>query len=389
MARVALSEYAAKKILIGENYQGISVDVDTDISGIELEPIKYVVKVDDGVKKRNKNNLVRLNIAHHLVLEHVEEFLDRGYQRVLIEPFFEHNSDEEKYLSATVTRVGIHIIYGLQGGNEVESGEGVSSYTISRSDYFSDHLVNKTPFPDDLLASILDILKNQHASFIEINPLLVDEDGNWLLLDLAIELDSAKQILWSDMIRKNIASGTKLNTHEQSVSKLDNQSNATFSLKVLDKNAEIFTLLSGGGASLVTMDSLVQEGLQENIANYSEYSGAPNKEETEIFTREVIDLLLSSSAEKKVFLVAGGVANFTDVYETLSGVLDACSGRIDELKQQDVLIYFRRGGPRQKEGLEKVRQFFSGVGIDAIISDSSKSFESVATEIKEFLNRSI
>jgi len=55
MARVILSEYAAKRLFSkDDSCPGISVDKNTDLKSIKLKKGKYVVKVDDGTKKRKQ-----------------------------------------------------------------------------------------------------------------------------------------------------------------------------------------------------------------------------------------------------------------------------------------------------------------------------------------------
>lgn len=93
------------------------------------------------------------------------------------------------------------------------------------------------------------------------------------------------------------------------------------------------------------------------IGNYGEYSGAPNADETYEYAKQILSLLIKSTAKKKILLIAGGVANFTDVSVTFKGILRALEERIDELKAQKVAIFVRRGGPQQEKGLKLIRDF--------------------------------
>ena len=146
---------------------------------------------------------------------------------------------------------------------------------------------------------------------------------------------------------------------EKAVQKQAETTSASLTLKILNKNGPILTLLSGGGASLVAFDSLVGAGLQENIINYSEYSGAPTRDETRVYVGTLLQLLFESTAPKKVIVIAGGIANFTDILLTFEGVVDAFSEHITELQQRNVHICIRRGGPNQEKGLAHLRAFLT------------------------------
>ena len=102
---------------------------------------------------------------------------------------------------------------------------------------------------------------------------------------------------------------------------------------------DIAILASGGGASLLVMDSLALAGGE--AANYTEYSGNPPREKVEALTRVALDKEGLSGC-----LVSGAVANFTDIYETLGGFLDG----LKKIEPKPVYpIVIRRGGPKQKE----------------------------------------
>jgi ATP-citrate lyase beta-subunit len=177
-------------------------------------------------------------------------------------------------------------------------------------------------------------------------------------------------------------------THEAEsiIATLNERSQASFALTVLREDAPIYTLLSGGGASLVTLDVLVDAQLQDSIGNYGEYSGAPTREETEQYTNAILSLLMASSAPRKVLIVAGGVANFTDISITFSGIVDALTEHLGELQKQDILILVRRGGPRHTKGLAHLESFCTEHGLSHIIAGPEKPLPSLALDTKQYLN---
>ena len=50
-------------------------------------------------------------------------------------------------------------------------------------------------------------------------------------------------------------------------------------MTVLNERGRIWTLVAGGGASVIFADTIVEKSNVEDLANYGEYSGAPNEEQ--------------------------------------------------------------------------------------------------------------
>ena len=65
----------------------------------------------------------------------------------------------------------------------------------------------------------------------------------------------------------------------------------------------------------------------------------------------------------KFLIVGGGIANFTDVAKTFTGIIQAVEDYADKLKKTNVKIYVRRGGPNYKEGLENMRKMGKRTGL--------------------------
>ena len=56
----------------------------------------------------------------------------------------------------------------------------------------------------------------------------------------------------------------------------------------------------------------------------------------------------------KLLIIGGGIANFTNVADTLKGIIKAIKESEAKLKENNTKIYVRRGGPNYKEGLKWV-----------------------------------
>ncbi len=65
----------------------------------------------------------------------------------------------------------------------------------------------------------------------------------------------------------------------------------------------------------------------------------------------------------KYLLIGGGIANFTDVAKTFTGIIQALDEYKEKLRANKVKIYVRRGGPNYKEGLENMRKLGERIGI--------------------------
>lgn len=372
MSRVAISEYAAKKLILGDAYTGITVTHETIDGAVSvlLEEKKYIVKIDVGIKKRGKQGLIRLNVVKADAKKALQELFDLGYGRCVIEEMVSHETSDERYISIDLQREGALVLYSDKGGVEIEENtEEIQRFLIPRADVLQGKA--SSPVPHVPISLLLGAMQQFHCSFLEINP-FVAINNVFLPLDMALEIDDAKagklpEWMQSHIIKK---AGTP---EEEAVHEQDETTAAALTLKVLNKNGSILTLLSGGGASLVTIDTLVTARLQDKIINYSEYSGAPTRDETHAYVRTLLRVLFASEASNKVILIAGGVANFTDIMATFEGIVDAFEDCLAELKKQNIYVCARRGGPNQEKGLAYLRNFLSQNNIQNAVHDPSLS----------------
>src|SRR3989344_5898328 len=127
MPRIKLTEYRAKKLLLGGAYRGISVRVGEPMK--ILKSGRFVVKVDQGVKKRMKKGLVLLDQSPRGIPLAVSKLRKKGFSRFLIEPFVRHREEDEQYVSFERVREGIRVMHAKAGGIDIESHpEAVETY---------------------------------------------------------------------------------------------------------------------------------------------------------------------------------------------------------------------------------------------------------------------
>lgn len=375
MARVKLSEYRAKSLLV-EDYKGVSLhegSLSEDVSQLD-DATRYVIKVDQGVKKRGKQGLIKLNVEKINAEDAAHELFARGYSRCLAEPMFEHSDEEEQYVSFERTREGIVVMHSEHGGVDVESHNNtIKTYSLDEAE-----------LPSKWLTHIAAVMDREHMSFLEINPLVVRGE-TCHLLDAAVLVDSAGEFeaSWGD---EDVVEQHMLTASEAAVAELNENSPAAFTFRLLNPNGAIWLLLSGGGASITIGDEAMNQGKADLIGNYGEYSGGPTSEETYLYTKAVLQQALVSKARQKSVVIAGGVANFTDVKKTFTGVIQALQEIVDELREQNVKVFVRRGGPNEKEGLALMQQFLEEYGLYGSVHGSDIVLTDVVNEALEYVD---
>lgn len=379
MPRKRLSEFRAKTLVcqaLGLKYTGWSIDAEAPLAP-QLQPVAahggtVAVKVDQGVKGRFKKGLVLLNVGAADAEIAVQALAAKGYRWVIIEPQLSHQQADERYLSITYGRDGTQLTYSSQGGIDIESHADSLTHTAITDDTDWSSLALATDLSAPQLRALVDLFHAQHMTFLEINPYF----RTWMgprFLDLAIEVDDASAYFvdgWQESDFRS-SSNRKLTQEELTIIALAEKSPASFKLDVIDPNGGIFLLLSGGGASIAVADEIYNLGHGKQLANYGEYSGNPNAEETFIYSLAVLRLLAASKAKRKMLFIGGAVANFTDISNTFNGIIKALHEVAPELKRQNVKVYVRRGGPRQEIGLAKIEQTLRDYDLLGAVHDPS------------------
>lgn len=379
MARKKLSEISAKKLLhtyLGLSYNGLEFDAENDdvskIEGYFVSGKTYVVKIDEAVKKRFKQGLVALDLKSvDEIAASIENFKKKGFRYFIIEEFIIHEKKFEKYFSMQRTRTGTIVWYSEKGGVDIEKNEeDVKKILINGIDDIKSIAVELS-LPHEFLEKLVEAFDIFYFSFIEINPLVVIGEKIFFL-DIASEVDSAAEFFAQAWSSSDFRDSSKDKTvEEKNILKLSQKSQASFKLDLLNPDGSIFMLLSGGGASIVLADEVHNLGFGKELSNYGEYSGNPNEEETYIYTKNLLSLLLKSGSDKKVLIISGGVANFTDVRITFRGIIRALDEVSKDLRKQKVKVFVRRGGPHQKEGLKNMEEFLKKESLFGSVHDQS------------------
>lgn len=375
MARVKLSEFRSKSLLV-TGYSGVHLTTGTvgdDLAQLD-DSTSYIIKVDQGIKKRGKQGLIRLNIPKSDVASAIAELSQKNFSRFIAEPMLQHDDSEERYVSFEVTRNGIVVHYSENGGVDIEDNPGsVRSYSL-----------NDVPLPKEFVNHVTSVMAQQHFSFLEINPLVVRGE-QCLLLDAAVLADSAGEYA-SDWSADDVVEARNQSDSEYEISEMNQNSPAAFSFRILNPDGALWLLLSGGGASITIADEAMNQGKASLLANYGEYSGGPTTEETYLYTSNVLKQMFLSGAPKKCLVIAGGVANFTDVKKTFAGVIRAMGEYKQQLEEHNIKVYVRRGGPNEAEGLAMIKQFLESNNLYGSVHGSDILLTDVINEALEYID---
>ena len=427
MAQKSIYEYDAKKILANElpkyypefKYHNklVIIDCETDLEkAISDNPWinteKVVVKPDQLFGKRGKANLLLLDANCDEMKDFCFNNLDRvceignvrgALKRLLVEPFIPH--EKEYYVSITTEREGDVIHFSFEGGIYVEENwDKVIHVPIPiGTDIRSFDLESRLPDLGDskgvlmsFIRGLYQVFVDQDFTFLEINPFAIAQDNKVVPLDVKARLDDTAMFLhadtWGDPnkpIEFPTAFGQVMSEKEAYIRELDEKTGASLKLKVLNPVGRVWTMVAGGGASVIYTDTIVDLGFGEELGNYGEYSGNPSREYTEIYAQTIIDLITETpdiAGRSKYLIIGGGIANFTDVKATFTGIVSAIKNSVEKLKKAKVKIYVRRGGPNEKQGLELMKQVGEETGIPIEVYDRYTHMTRVVDLIKQAEN---
>lgn len=267
--------------------------------------------------------------------------------------------EEEYYASITydTSRKLPFLLFSDQGGVDIEEVKKKDPEAILRLEIDPTRgpkekdlkkVVGKDVKLVDFVMRLWDAFWRYDCRLAEINP-IAKVNGEYKAVDAKIILDdngfSRNQGL--DVMQKGAANAvpTKREVDAKKIDEEDYRGSAGSTF--IEFDGDIAILASGGGASLLVMDAVVANGGKPS--NYTEYSGNPPREKVEKLTKITLSRVGINGC-----LVAGAVANFTDIYETLSGFMEG----LKAVKPKPAYpIVVRRGGPRQKEAYEMLRDF--------------------------------
>ncbi len=329
-----------------------------------LKKSKLVVKAHEALGSRFKLGLVKVGLDLKGARAAAKEMLGRQVgsitvSQVIVSEMVPHS--EEYYAAVKSSREGAEVLLANCGGIEVESNwDRVKKLKVEVGDTPSpdalEKLANEAGFSKDLARKVADFagklfacFDNEDAQYLEVNPVVVREnDGELAALDAVTLLDGDAKFRHPDWDFSFAAEfGRAYTKHELDVMAVDSKIKG--SVKFIEiPGGDTAMLPAGGGASVYYSDAVVARG--GKLANYAEYSGDPPDWAVEVLTEKVCSL-----PGIRNIIVGGAIANFTDVKKTFGGIIAGFRKAKADGKLNDVKIWVRRGGPREKEGLEAMK----------------------------------
>lgn len=101
------------------------------------------------------------------------------------------------------------------------------------------------------------------------------------------------------------------------------------------------------------------------------------------YTNAVLRAAFASRAPKKAIIIAGGVANFTDVKKTFTGIIRSLKENLDPLHEHGFKVFVRRGGPNEVEGLAMIEKFLKDNNLFGSVHGSDAVLTTVIHEALE------
>ena len=301
----------------------------------------------------------------------------------VVEPFTPHEQAEEYYISATVVGDMDMLYMSAEGGMEVEEGwdEKVTevAFAITDSQEEIERKINAN-IPSDVAdkdkadyakfaIGFFKAYRELNFAYLEINPFVM-QGTKIELLDMVAKLDDTAGFMmvdeWGD-VEYPTSFGMEAKSPEVlAIEEADSKTGASLKLTLLKPEARVWTMVAGGGASVVYADTIADLAGIEDLANYGEYSGGPTTGETKFYAETLLDLMTrepDAKGREKIMIIGGAIANFTDVAKTFTGIIQAFENYADKMKKIGIKIYVRRGGPNYEKGLKDIKEAADRLGL--------------------------
>ncbi|EFJ42693.1 hypothetical protein VOLCADRAFT_97107 [Volvox carteri f. nagariensis] len=438
MARKKIREYDAKRLLKAHIKRLAGLDLPIQVVQFTaasnpsdllnenpwLGNTRLVVKPDMLFGQRGKNDLVGLNLdfsqASTMCFPSAIWAIDFATQRLnrtvtvngctgpittfLIEPFVAH--EEEFYLSITSTRNGWEVSFSEAGGIHIEENwDKLRTVVLDTTDCPLDSArvapliaglpLELKPALERFILAAFAVFNDLDCTLLEMNPWTLDASGQPFPLDMRVELDDTSKYRngpkWNvgDVeLEFPLPFGRLLTPAEEAVSALDEATGASLKFTVLNPAGRVWLMVAGGGASVIYTDTIADLGFAQELGNYGEYSGAPNTSETYQYARTVLDCATAhADGRGRVLLIGGGIANFTDVAATFTGIIQALKEKKAALQAAKVRIFVRRGGPNYQKGLALMRSLGDELGVPIGVYGPESSMTGICAEAIDYLKQ--
>ena len=234
---------------------------------------RLVAKPDQLIKRRGKLGLVLLNATWEAAKAWIQERLGQPMhagtvsglaKRFIVEPFVPHAPTDEYYVCIQALREGDEVLFYHEGGVDVGDVDSKAQRhlvpvggTLEAATVERDLLVHVPAERRPMLATFIGALYQTFAqlnfTYLEINPVVI-VGSQVHYLDLAAKLDQTAEYecgkLWGP-IEFPAPFGRESFPEEAYIADLDAKTGASLKLTILNPNGRIWTMVAGGGASVV------------------------------------------------------------------------------------------------------------------------------------------
>jgi succinyl-CoA synthetase beta subunit len=287
-----------------------------------------------------------------------------GYivETVLVEKRLE--TSQEVFLAITyepAARSAI-LLASINNGVEVERGAKVVRIPFSTTTPVPDYLGQKITWQlgfsgstSHRLSKIINQLTRKFltwdAILLEINPLILDQTGQWWIADVHMELDDDafyRQTELFSHLRESLSWANRQSEFERLAVEIDSVDHRGVAGRLVAFGGDLGLLIGGGGASLTIFDTVLECGLTP--ANYCEVGGNPSVWKI----KELTKLILSQPQVNKLAVIMN-VVNNTRVDLMARGVIKG----VVELGRdpKEVIVAFRVPGSWEAEG-RKILEYY-------------------------------
>ncbi len=353
-----IHEYQAKEIFsrykIPVTNEVVCYTVAEAVTAAEKLGLPVVIKAQVLAGGRGKAGGVKLARTKEEVPELAGKILGmdiKGYtvDKVLVAQGVKFSS--EFYVGLTIDRNSKSVIFmaSSEGGVEIEevakdNPDAIHKYVIDPDLGLTPFLARKIAFAlfsdfnlvkqgADLFQKLYRIFMDTDSSLVEINPLVITEDGKLLALDGKMNFDD------NALFRQSAIEALNEPTEDE-LKELDAKEKG---LTYIRLDGSIGCMVNGAGLAMATLDLIKYFGGEP--ANFLDIGGSSNPQKV----IDAMNLILSDKNVKVVMInIFGGITRCDDVARGLIIALEKI--------KVDVPIVVRLSGTNSREGLEILKQ---------------------------------
>jgi succinyl-CoA synthetase beta subunit len=353
-----IHEYQAKEIFsryqIPVTNEVVCYTVEEAVAAAAKLGLPVVVKAQVLAGGRGKAGGVKLVRTKEEVPEIAEKILGmdiKGYtvEKILVAQGVKFSS--EFYVGLTIDRNSKSVIFmaSAEGGVEIEevakdNPDAIHKFVIDADLGLTPFLARRIAFAlfsdfnlvkqgADLFQKLYHIFMDTDSSLVEINPLVITDEGKLLALDGKMNFDD-------NALFRQAAIEALNEPTEDELKEIDaNEKGLTY----IRLDGSIGCMVNGAGLAMATLDLIKYFGGEP--ANFLDIGGSSNPQKV----IDAMNLILSDKNVKVVMInIFGGITRCDDVARGLIIALDKI--------KVDVPIVVRLSGTNAKEGLEILKE---------------------------------